>query len=1039
MVDLSNLISQDASDENARLAATTPTPTATAPSIGESYSAAWDEAKYYGSLGARYNSQADFLQSHLDAFKERTGETIPNPMKIGFGMPTADQQIDAFDYARQRFAAQATPGADSRVPDRNALRFPTDQEIADGGVALSRKALMTGADVSDRSSGPMALLGKLGGSMASGATDPLNAIAMAAIPEGGLILKTLASAGAFAGQAAVEDALTASYKNMANPAGFGVSDVIGDVIGGALGGAGFELAGAGASKLVGLGWRRLVNKNPAAAAALPLAARDAGAVAERASDLDAQNPFATGSSGEAAHNEAIVTVEHQILAGEAPALPDSAAAEAAKRTGEVFVPPNDDGVVPRAEWDSRVNARARAIDPETFSQADSLDSKISDARQRLADNDVIRQNMLDEDPLKWLKSADQQRVLDLQDQLGALTGKRRGGAPAKAMQAELDGLKQNALDAQDEALNRYDAGELDLRQGLVDAQNDRAHLGPKVNAARAQAEGEANAMGLRAERPAPAPASHSGATFQAPQPGQPLKTATAMPDRAIGRAHVKKGPPPAPAIEPPSPAAPDLLNQPPQPAPPAPAAPPPGGGTQAFYSGSRSIRIKYELAEAGDLITSHDDGFHENPAYPQNWQPRNRGGKPATAQVLEILNKLEPELLGRSVDANSGAPIVGPDNIVESGNGRAMALRMAHERGSADGYRAFLEREGFDTSGFKEPVLIRRRVTAMSDAQREDFAHAANGSASLRMSPTEQALADARHIAPEIAALARPGEITNMANRDFVRAFVAKLPPGEQGALLAQDGSLSAAGVDRMRAAMFARAYGDPGVINRLYEDADPNIKVIGRALSNAAPDWMLMRDAVSAGKLAAGQDVTDNVMEAVKSIMLARDTGRPVSEVLAQGNMFTADVSGLVARLFMKEGDTAKFLSKEAMSRNVGDFARGLRADIEGGKNLMGEAPRSAEQVLKDTASASDRRVAALVEAAKSSKAIEAAMSDPKMDDSLFAGLTRDIEQGNNKFVTEDGKTGVADVALAKIESDEALANEINACSLPPAAEAAE
>jgi hypothetical protein len=187
-----------------------------------------------------------------------------------------------------------------------------------------------------------------------------------------------------------------------------------------------------------------------------------------------------------------------------------------------------------------------------------------------------------------------------------------------------------------------------------------------------------------------------------------------------------------------------------EPAPAAAPAAPTASDTPAFYGSGRSMRVKYELAEARALVTSHDDGFHANPDYPAGLQPRNRGGKPATTQVFDILNRLDPERLGPNVEANSGAPIVGPDNVVESGNGRSMALRMAYRRDGAPAYRAFLERQVWDTSGFKEPVLVGRRVSAMDDAEREAFAHAANGSVALRMTPAEQALADGRHLTPDV-------------------------------------------------------------------------------------------------------------------------------------------------------------------------------------------------------------------------------------------------------------------------------------------------
>ena len=61
--------------------------------------------------------------------------------------------------------------------------------------------------------------------------------------------------------------------------------------------------------------------------------------------------------------------------------------------------------------------------------------------------------------------------------------------------------------------------------------------------------------------------------------------------------------------------------------------------------------------------------------------------------------RLQPERLGRSPEANSGAPIVGPDNVVESGNGRTLALGKAYGSARAGDYRNWLQSQGVDTTG----------------------------------------------------------------------------------------------------------------------------------------------------------------------------------------------------------------------------------------------------------------------------------------------------------------------------------------------------
>ena len=84
------------------------------------------------------------------------------------------------------------------------------------------------------------------------------------------------------------------------------------------------------------------------------------------------------------------------------------------------------------------------------------------------------------------------------------------------------------------------------------------------------------------------------------------------------------------------------------------------------------------------------------------------------------------------------------------------------------------------------------------------------------------------------------------------------------------------------------------------------------------------------------------------------------------------------------------------------------------------------------------DRRTARLTAAARSSDAIAKALADPRLDDSMFAEFDRNIEQGNNKYVKDDGTVGIADPELAGAKSGEALANEIGACAMPVPAEVA-
>lgn len=453
------------------------------------------------------------------------------------------------------------------------------------------------------------------------------------------------------------------------------------------------------------------------------------------------------------------------------------------------------------------------------------------------------------------------------------------------------------------------------------------------------------------------------------------------------------------------------------------------------FVGSRAVDVRYELAELGDLVGSHDRDFRVNPDYPAELQPRDRGSKAAREQVYDMAAKLEPERLGPSPEANSGAPIVGPDNVIESGNGRAMAIRAAYDMDGerAAAYRAWLERNGYETTGMKQPVLVARRTSPMSEAERADFAHAANGSASLRMNAVEQALSDARHITGELVDLLQKGMVDSAANRDFILALAAKMPQGERGGMVTATGQLSQSGVKRVQAALVARAYGDPGVVARAFDHAEPNIKTIAAALTEGAPEWIKMREAVARGEVAAGHDITDAVMTAVKTIMRARDEGEPVSRALAQGDFFASDTSGLAARLFFKDGSLTRFLSKKDMGDNLQTFAQAILEQRGKGDDLFGSPPPDTRQVLGNVAKLSDARQAQIAQALKP-EVIEKAFADPKVHEAAEADLRRAIDQGKNRVPVEDADgnvtMGFADAELKRIDDEIAAAQELKACT---------
>jgi hypothetical protein len=358
-----------------------------------------------------------------------------------------------------------------------------------------------------------------------------------------------------------------------------------------------------------------------------------------------------------------------------------------------------------------------------------------------------------------------------------------------------------------------------------------------------------------------------------------------------------------------------------------------GRDNKIFYPGG-NISAKYEVVDLDSLISSHGNDFNENPNYPQNLQPRDRGAKPAQDQVNNLSSKLNPEQLGKSAEANTGAPIVGPDGIVESGNGRTLAISKNYAAGDPRGYRAWLESQGFDVSGMKNPVLIARRTTDLSPSQREFFTQSANSSTGLRMRAGEQGAADAKFLTPETLSKLRDGSLTSGENADFINSLMSKIPVNERAAFADENSNISQAGLERLRAAIMSSAYGDADIVKRAFESTDNNIKNITGALTDASGSWAKMRSAAKEGDISPDHDVTKQLLNTVKKIMKARDEGRPLGEVLSQKDLLEGDTPALVEALLIKDG---KVVSRKQIAKNLESYAQEALKN-ESGPGLFGD-----------------------------------------------------------------------------------------------------
>jgi hypothetical protein len=258
-----------------------------------------------------------------------------------------------------------------------------------------------------------------------------------------------------------------------------------------------------------------------------------------------------------------------------------------------------------------------------------------------------------------------------------------------------------------------------------------------------------------------------------------------------------------------------------------------------------------DLAGPNAPIASHTIDRDVNPAYPQELQPRDRSRAASAAQIRQMASTLQPERLGASASPQEGAPILGPDNIVESGNGRILALAQAYNQGlpSAGAYRAWLEGNGYNTTGMQFPALVRRRMTELSPQARLAFTRESNIAPTASLSATEQAAVDAEKLRPSLLSQHAGGDVTRAGNRDFARSFVRSVAnPGEEGALMLPDGTLSAQGSQRMRNALLHRAYQDKGLVGAMSEAADEDLRAFGGSMQDAAGEMARLRGSIENG-----------------------------------------------------------------------------------------------------------------------------------------------------------------------------------------------
>lgn len=350
--------------------------------------------------------------------------------------------------------------------------------------------------------------------------------------------------------------------------------------------------------------------------------------------------------------------------------------------------------------------------------------------------------------------------------------------------------------------------------------------------------------------------------------------------------------------------------------------------------------MAYEVKSLDELIASNDAAYGVNPLYPGELQPRDRTREASRQQIENMANDLRPELLGESSMLSNGAPIIGMDNVVESGNGRTMAIGKAYENGRAEEYRAYIEEyantRGWDISGINNPVLVRTRLT---DTDRVQFTKLANESDVAQYSASERAASDVDRL-PDASLLKinSDGNINLEQSMDFVRGFISSLPKAEQASVITGDGRLSQDGKRRIESALTQRAYGDSSLVTRLAENLDDDSKTVLNALLRVAPQLSQLDALVKQGGRHSN-NIAKDLVQAAQKLSDLKANGQTVPDYLNQNQLLDDGLSD-GAKSFLNVFDTNK-RSAKGITENIQseiDRIEGMGDPRQG--SLFGDGP---------------------------------------------------------------------------------------------------
>lgn len=318
----------------------------------------------------------------------------------------------------------------------------------------------------------------------------------------------------------------------------------------------------------------------------------------------------------------------------------------------------------------------------------------------------------------------------------------------------------------------------------------------------------------------------------------------------------------------------------------------------------KELKVSYRIVPAETLIASNTADFGKNENYPEKLQPRDRDRVSMKEQVDDMARNLRPEDLTESRSVNQGAPLVNQDNVVENGNGRTMAITRAYTtdgdayKTSSQKYKQYLvehaEEYGYtreEVEAMQSPVLIRQR-DASSDSLQDSIIHSTEGG--MKMSASQQAKVDSEKISPKTLSLYDydgTGDLTKRSNDDFVVSALNEITDKpDRDVVFNKDGTPSKAGIERVKSALAAYAYGDNSLLERISESTDTEDQNIVKAFSAAAPRVAAIKAKLDKGGASKDYDLSSLLSDVLDFYFKCKNSGKSIKFALNETSLFGDD-----------------------------------------------------------------------------------------------------------------------------------------------------